>query len=179
MLLSHIPNILDSLKEPAFTFRTANMSQSPPQPRSQQFRHDDDVLVPSDSVIRRVSIQNPGLHEISENAALAASAERDQTFWQAVKMYPRAIGWSILLSTAIVMEGYDTLLLSNLYGLPQFQNRYGELQPDGRYVLPRRVALASDHSCKIIPARSFFQSITSARKLKLKMIGEFDLTNSL
>ena len=115
------------------------MSQPPAQqPQAAQSKQDGDVLVPSDSVIRRASVQNPGFLEISDNAAHAAAVERDQTFWQAVKMYPKAIGWSVLLSTAIVMEGYDTLLLSNLYGLPQFQKRYGVLQPDGRYVVTQK-----------------------------------------
>lgn len=34
------------------------------------------------------------------------------------------------------MEEYDTVLLANLYGLPQFQRRYGYAQPDGTYVIP-------------------------------------------
>ncbi|KAH8695585.1 hypothetical protein BGW36DRAFT_398784 [Talaromyces proteolyticus] len=41
------------------------------------------------------------------------------TIWQAVCLYPKAIGWSVLLSTAIVMEGYDV--------------RYGMRQSDGAY----------------------------------------------
>lgn len=55
---------------------------------------------------------------------------------QAFKLYPKAVGWSILLSTAIVMEGYDVSLLSNFYALPQFNEKYGKLQPDGSYVVP-------------------------------------------
>ena len=97
---------------------------------------DPNVLTTSDSVIRRASMANPGFAQINEDAAGAAFLEQNQTFTQAVKLYPKAVGWSMLLSTAIVMEGYDTVLLGNLYGLPQFQRRYGFLQSDGSYVIP-------------------------------------------
>lgn len=46
----------------------------------------------------------------------ATDQEHDLTFWKAVKKYPKAIGWSVLLSTAVVMDGYDLLLIGNLYG---------------------------------------------------------------
>lgn len=35
--------------------------------------------------------------------------ERSITLWEGIKTYPKAIGWSVVLSTAIVMEGYGTL----------------------------------------------------------------------
>jgi hypothetical protein len=28
------------------------------------------------------------------------------SLWQGIKLYPKAIGWSVILSTAIIMEGY-------------------------------------------------------------------------
>jgi len=31
------------------------------------------------------------------------------------------------------MEGYDVCLLSNFYGFPQFNEKYGTRQPDGTY----------------------------------------------
>jgi hypothetical protein len=37
-----------------------------------------------------------------------AQAEHDLTLWQAIKAYPGAITWSVLLSTAIIMEGEQT-----------------------------------------------------------------------
>ena len=39
-------------------------------------------------------------------------------FRQAVRLYKKGIGWSVLLSAAIIMEGYDTILLGNFYALP-------------------------------------------------------------
>ncbi|KAL1969338.1 hypothetical protein VTN77DRAFT_9530 [Rasamsonia byssochlamydoides] len=66
----------------------------------------------------------------------ATDKEHRMTLWQAIRLYPKAIGWSILLSTAIVMEGYDVVLMQSFYAFPTFNKRYGRLQPDGTYQIP-------------------------------------------
>jgi SP family general alpha glucoside:H+ symporter-like MFS transporter len=38
-------------------------------------------------------------------AKQAADAEHEMTLWEAIKTYPHAIGWSVLLSTTLIMEG--------------------------------------------------------------------------
>jgi SP family general alpha glucoside:H+ symporter-like MFS transporter len=68
------------------------------------------------------------------NDAQAATAkEHSMSLWQGVKLYPKAIAWSILLSTAIVMEGYDVVLMGSFYAMDSFKKQYGTLQPDGSY----------------------------------------------
>lgn len=47
-------------------------------------------------------------------AATATTKEHSLTLVQAIRAYPRAIMWSLLLSSAVIMEGYDTLLVSNI-----------------------------------------------------------------
>ncbi|EWZ48969.1 MFS transporter, SP family, general alpha glucoside:H+ symporter [Fusarium oxysporum Fo47] len=47
------------------------------------------------------------LHE----AQLVAEEERGTTFLKSVKQHRAAVAWSVLLSTAIIMEGYDMKLL--------------------------------------------------------------------
>lgn len=54
-----------------------------------------------------------------------ADNERNMTLWQAVKAYPGAILWSFLLSSSIIMEGYDIVLIGNLMAQPSFQRAYG------------------------------------------------------
>ncbi|GKT89396.1 MFS alpha-glucoside transporter [Colletotrichum tofieldiae] len=44
---------------------------------------------------------------------------------QSFKEYPKAVGFSMVLSLCIVMEAYDTSLIGNFYGLPQFRKRFG------------------------------------------------------
>ncbi|KAF2859447.1 sugar transporter [Piedraia hortae CBS 480.64] len=63
--------------------------------------------------------------EIILNARSAAEKEQKMTFIQGVKLYPKAIGWSLLISTCIAMEGYDVCLINNFYGFPQFNRKYG------------------------------------------------------
>jgi hypothetical protein len=44
----------------------------------------------------------------------AAQTEHRMTFTQALRLYPKAIGWSFMISLAIIMEGYDTALVWDL-----------------------------------------------------------------
>ena len=48
---------------------------------------------------------------VTEEARLATSKEHHLTVRQGLKAYRKAIGWSILLSSAVIMEGYDTILV--------------------------------------------------------------------
>jgi SP family general alpha glucoside:H+ symporter-like MFS transporter len=50
---------------------------------------------------------------IIEHARAAAHKERKMTLRQGIKLYPKAIFWSILISTCIAMEGYDISLVNN------------------------------------------------------------------
>ena len=50
---------------------------------------------------------------IVEHARAAAHKERNMTLRQGIKLYPKAIFWSVLISTCIVMEGYDISLVNN------------------------------------------------------------------
>lgn len=71
------------------------------------------------------------------DAAEATENQEKMGLLQAIKTYPNAIGWSALLSLAIVMEGYDTLLLGNFYAQPAFARRYGHCsEVTGRCEIP-------------------------------------------
>jgi MFS transporter, SP family, general alpha glucoside:H+ symporter len=66
------------------------------------------------------------MDDLIRNARLATEKEHSMTLLQGIKLYPKAIGWSILISTCIVMEGYDVALINNFYGNSQFNRKYGE-----------------------------------------------------
>ncbi len=51
--------------------------------------------------------------EVVANASRATEKEHNMSLWQGIKLYPKAVGWSMLISTCIAMEGYDVCLLSN------------------------------------------------------------------
>jgi SP family general alpha glucoside:H+ symporter-like MFS transporter len=73
-------------------------------------------------------------HTIAPNdeAQHAAADEKSMTLVQAIKLYPKAVGWSVVLSSALIMEGYDLALLGSLYGSPQFNRKYGVYNPTSR-----------------------------------------------
>jgi SP family general alpha glucoside:H+ symporter-like MFS transporter len=85
--------------------------------------------------IHKMSDQNPNIGTITREAAAATEAELQMSLWQSVKLYPKAVGWSVLLSCAIIMEGFDIVLMANLFAYPPFQKKFGQIQPDGTYQL--------------------------------------------
>ncbi|RMZ81699.1 hypothetical protein DV737_g2434, partial [Chaetothyriales sp. CBS 132003] len=71
--------------------------------------------------------------DILSHAEVAISREHELTFLEAIKLYPKAIGWSVLMSAALIMDGYDLKLISSLYAQPEFQKAFGHAQPNGNY----------------------------------------------
>ena len=70
---------------------------------------------------------------VADDAAKAAKSEQSMTLMEGIRTYPKAVGWSVLLSTCIVMEGFDLVLIGSLFALPSFQERYGTQLPDGSF----------------------------------------------
>jgi SP family general alpha glucoside:H+ symporter-like MFS transporter len=64
-----------------------------------------------------------------------AELEHNLSPWQAIKVYPMAIFWAVLVSMCVVMEGYDTILISNFYAYPTFAKKYGTYFPGVGYQL--------------------------------------------
>jgi MFS transporter, SP family, general alpha glucoside:H+ symporter len=83
------------------------------------------VASANDDIIRRMSVV-PGIAEVTDGAIAGTEAEKRMGIKEGLNLYPKAIGWSILLSTAIVMEGYDVVLLASFYDFPAFQQKYGD-----------------------------------------------------
>ncbi|KAF3925204.1 hypothetical protein ABW20_dc0103463 [Dactylellina cionopaga] len=75
---------------------------------------------------------------IINEAAFATDQEVKMTLREGIKLYPHAILWSMLLSTAIIMEGFDIVLIANFFGFPQFNQKYGYRQADGTYNIPAK-----------------------------------------
>ncbi|KAE8153283.1 general substrate transporter [Aspergillus avenaceus] len=66
----------------------------------------------------------------------AAKQEQSMTLWQAVRLYPKAVGWSVLLSSTLIMEGYDLALLGSMYASTAFNQKFGEQAPSGKWTVP-------------------------------------------
>ncbi|KAG6037552.1 hypothetical protein E4U41_004923 [Claviceps citrina] len=73
--------------------------------------------------------------DVVHEAAAATEAEHNLGLLKSFKLYKKACLWSIFLSTCLVMEGFDLVLLSTLFAYPPFQKKFGLQQPDGTYEL--------------------------------------------
>ncbi|KAL4931322.1 putative MFS alpha-glucoside transporter [Aspergillus undulatus] len=84
--------------------------------------------------------QNPAapMAKVIENAKAAAQKEQSMSLLQGIKLYPKAVMWSVIISTCIVMEGYDISLVNNFYAFEQFNRKYGEMGVNGEYQVPAR-----------------------------------------
>ncbi|KAM0633179.1 hypothetical protein ACHAPW_003854 [Verticillium nonalfalfae] len=62
-------------------------------------------------------------------AQQSAEDEHNLTLRDAIRRYPQAVLWSVLLSASIIMEGYDIVLISSFFASPAFRRHYGEYVP--------------------------------------------------
>ncbi|KAJ6188652.1 hypothetical protein N7519_003560 [Penicillium mononematosum] len=93
--------------------------------------HEEDVF--SD-----LSASIPSLHQLSSGARAATRAERKMSLLTCCQLYPKAIAWSVVLSSTIIMEGYDTTLLVSFFTFPGFKQKYGARDPSrpGNFEIP-------------------------------------------
>ncbi|EED15216.1 sugar transporter, putative [Talaromyces stipitatus ATCC 10500] len=66
-----------------------------------------------------------GWHASVADAHLANINEHETTVRKALRAYPYAAIWSVVVSMSIIMEGYDTSLVGNFYGYPEFAKQFG------------------------------------------------------
>lgn len=90
-----------------------------PNPRTTANPPSDDIVF-SDSKGQHDVLHNSGevrrtdtTDRIIQDAKTATDKEQKMTLLQGIKLYPKAIAWSMLISTCIVMEGYDVCLINN------------------------------------------------------------------
>lgn len=80
--------------------------------------------------------ESRGQQELLFDAEDANSKEHKLSLRQAIKLYPKAVGWSVLMSAAVIMDGYDLKLIGSLFGAPTFQKAYGREVKPGHYEIP-------------------------------------------
>lgn len=85
---------------------------------------------------KNVEVIDAKMDKILDFAKSATEKEQKMTLLQGIKTYPKAILWSMLISTCIVMEGYDVCLINNFYAFNQFNRKYGVQLADGTYQVP-------------------------------------------
>jgi SP family general alpha glucoside:H+ symporter-like MFS transporter len=71
--------------------------------------------------------------QTTADANKATQSEQNMTLREGLRLYPKAVAWSVLLSAAIIMEGFDKVLIANLVAVPAFKHRFGSPIADGSY----------------------------------------------
>lgn len=76
-----------------------------------------EVATPSgDLKIEDYRVSDKDISAQHVEARNATDREHSLTVRNALKLYPRAIVYSLIFSTAIIMEGYDVTLLPSFFG---------------------------------------------------------------
>jgi hypothetical protein len=83
----------------------------------------------NDALYQSLIASVPGYRRMSIEARAATSAEHKMSLSEGIRLYPKAIAWSILLSCTIIMEGYDTALITAFFAFPVFRRSYGTKVP--------------------------------------------------
>lgn len=77
--------------------------------------------------------------DMSNNAKDNDNKEKTMPLKEGLKTFPKAAMWSVILSSAIIMEGYDTNLINSFYSFPDFVRNFGHYYPEkGKYEIPAR-----------------------------------------
>lgn len=74
------------------------------------------------------------VQEIGTEARQATEIEHSLTFFEGLKLYPTAVGWTIFFSLGIIMTAFDPQLLGSLYATPAFQKDFG-YEYQGSYII--------------------------------------------
>ena len=89
-------------------------------------------------VFSNLSTAIPNLGPLDSGARAATIAEQKITFLRGCRLYPKAMAWSMAISSTIIMEGFDTLLIFNFFSFPAFREAYGVPSGDASFQVPAR-----------------------------------------
>ncbi|CAO2649107.1 Nn.00g100560.m01.CDS01 [Neocucurbitaria sp. VM-36] len=96
-------------------------------------RRNSSVVAVDPEQARRLSVAVPDIHQVTHDANKATHSEQNMTLRQGLRLYPKAVAWSVLLSAAIIMEGFDKVLIANLMAVPAFKRKFGAPIANGSY----------------------------------------------
>jgi MFS transporter, SP family, general alpha glucoside:H+ symporter len=61
-----------------------------------------------------------GEKRLSVAAQDYSAEEKDMSIMEALKIYKKAVLWSLVISTCVIMEGYDTNLMGNFFAYREY-----------------------------------------------------------
>lgn len=75
------------------------------------------------------------VEDLLREAEKGTEIEHNMTLWEGLRKYPKACFWSMMISVAVIMEGYDVVLLGNFCEWPRDRSKRLDLTTARR--LPR------------------------------------------
>ncbi|OAG04873.1 sugar transporter [Paraphaeosphaeria sporulosa] len=111
----------------------------------EQSQHIEEVAVPKthgsythvdETIARKVAANVDDFMTLVAEADAANQRERGMPLTTAFRVYPKAIAWSMVLSSCLIMEGYDTSVVGSYAAYPAFMNRFGTIAKDGTHQIP-------------------------------------------
>jgi SP family general alpha glucoside:H+ symporter-like MFS transporter len=69
-------------------------------------------IVPTDHELSGFDLELHDVVELIHRARESDAADRELTIRQALGKYKRAVFWAMFLSTSLIMEGYDLVIVS-------------------------------------------------------------------
>ncbi|CAI5758739.1 unnamed protein product [Candida verbasci] len=91
--------------------------------------------------------------DLSNEAKAEDKRDKHMTLLEGIRTFPKAIGWSVVLSTALVMEGYDLNLITSFFAFPGFTQKFGQYYPElDEYQIPAKwqTGISMSYQCSQI-----------------------------
>ncbi|KAJ9610010.1 hypothetical protein H2200_006340 [Cladophialophora chaetospira] len=83
---------------------------------------------------KELSIATPSL-DLSPQITEQSSVDDEPNLWKSIRKWPRVLGYSLGMTSAILLYGFDTSIVGNVSAIPEFQRDYGR-KLDGKYFIP-------------------------------------------
>ncbi|KAJ6022778.1 uncharacterized protein N7446_013130 [Penicillium canescens] len=78
----------------------------------------------------------PSLECVEDISRVSTSENKSYIpLWQSIKKWPRIVGYCLALSSAILLYGYDLVIVGTVAAMPQFQLVFGQ-ELNGKYIIP-------------------------------------------
>ena len=70
------------------------------------------IIVPTERELNGFDLSNPEVLRLIREAEESDAADRRLKIMDALKKYKKAVFWAMILSTSLIMEGYDVVIVS-------------------------------------------------------------------
>lgn len=72
-------------------------------------------VIPTEEELKGFDLNNPEIVQLIHHAQQSDAADRLLTIREALSKYKRAVFWAMFLSTSLIMEGYDLVIVSSIF----------------------------------------------------------------